>query len=353
MRIEKLRTPALLLDLGVVKENTRLLGEITEGSSLELYPHYKSHKCTELARLQLELGAKGITCAKLSEAKDLVNHGIRNVVIANQIVQPEKLQELAVLAKNADVTVCVDSEENVKDLRLACAAAGSRVKVLVEFEVGMQRCGVESFQDVLRLAMKINEQPCLSFEGIQAYAGHLAHETDAERRKSEMLLIEARVAELKKYLECQGIPVRQICGGSTGTAADKPKDTVYTQLQAGSYLFMDESYRRLGLSFAQSLYVVTTVISVKEDRFVVDCGTKSLSMDQVPPRFLGFEDCRVSFSEEHSTVFANTEGMRLGDSILCVPGHCCTTVNNFRWLYVMENNQIKEKWAVESSSKAQ
>ena len=353
MQIEKILTPALLLDYDVMLANMEKMDQILQGTGMKLYPHYKTHKSTALAKLQMERGAGGITCAKLSEARDLLDQGIRTLVIANQIVQPEKIAELASMAKDADITVCVDQEENIAALQQACASAGSRLKILVEFEVGMKRCGVESFRDFLRLAMKIKEQPCLTFEGIQAYAGNLAHELDAELRHEEMQKAEARVRELADYLAQNGVEVREVAGTSTGTVLDKPKDTLYTQIQAGSYVFMDASYARLKLPFEQALHLAVTVLSVKPDRFVVDCGVKSLTMDQVPPYFPGYEDCELSFSEEHTTVFKADSGLHPGDTLLCVPGHCCTTVNNFKTLYVLKKGAAAECWPIESAGKAQ
>ena len=353
MQITEIATPALLLDQSVMEENASVMKGILEGTKMRLYPHYKSHKCPMIAKKQMEMGAAGITCAKLGEADDLVREGIPTVVIANQVVQQEKLPLLASLAKRAHLTVCVDSEANVLALEAAMAAEGAGLHVLVEYEVGMRRCGVESFEEVLRLAQLIGQQPHLSFHGIQAYAGHISHEEDGEKRRKELLRIETEVARLKGYLEERGVPVAHVCGGSTGYCAEKPSDTVYTQLQAGSYLFMDSSYQKLGLPFRQALYVLTSVISVKPDRVVVDCGAKSLTMDQHAPFFPAFPEAELSFSEEHTTIFTENSDLLPGDMLLCVPGHCCTTINTFDRIHLIQGEDVLHVWPITSRGKAQ
>ncbi len=353
MQITELSTPALLLDQTVMEENASIMKGVLQGTKMRLYPHYKSHKCPMIAKMQIDQGAAGITCAKLGEADDLVREGIQNVVIANQVVQQEKLPLLASLAKRAQLTVCVDDEENIRALEAAMAAEGGHLGILVEYEVGMRRCGVETFEEVLRLARIISTLPHLTFSGIQAYAGHISHEEDGEKRRRELLRIETEVARLKGYLEERGVPVFHVCGGSTGYCAEKPDDTVYTQLQAGSYLFMDSSYQALGLPFRQALYVLTSVVSVKPDRVVVDCGVKTLTMDQHAPFFPAFPDAELSFSEEHTTIFAENTELLPGDMLLCVPGHCCTTINTFDRIHLIQGEDVLHVWPITSRGKAQ
>lgn len=353
MKICELETPALILEKRVMEENVRQMDQLLSDSPMTLYPHYKSNKCPRIAQLQMQWGAGGITCAKLSEAEDLAEAGIPAVVIANQVVQAEKLPRLAALACRCDLTVCVDNAENVLALERAMAETTGRLRVLVEYEVGMRRCGVETPEEFLALARLIDAQPHLIFEGIQAYAGQLSHEADAQYRRAELLRIEERVAKLKEYVEQNDLQVRNVCGGGTGFAAEKPANTVYTQLQTGSYLFMDSSYEKLHTRFRQSLFLLTTVVSVKADRIVVDGGVKSLTMDQDPPYFPDFPDAELSFSEEHTTIFVKNASVKLGDKLLCVPGHCCTTVNVYDSISLVDGDEVLEIWPVTSRGKAQ
>lgn len=331
----------------------RRMDALLENTGMKLYPHYKSHKCPQLAKMQLRHGAAGITCAKLSEAEDLAAAGIETIVLANQVVQPEKLPRLAALAGRCCLTVCTDSAENILALEQAAAAAGTTLHVLVELEVGMRRCGVSSPAEFLDLAKRISAQPHLVFEGIQAYAGHLAHEADAAVRSREMQKIELDVKNLKEFVQQNGLAVRAVCGGSTGTVADKPKDTVYTQLQAGSYLFMDCAYERLNLVFRPALFLLTAVISVRPDWIVTDSGVKSLSMDQVPPRFLELPQVEYSLSEEHTTLFTASGDWRTGDRLRCIPGHCCTTINMADQIYLVDGEDVVDVLPVVSRGKAQ
>lgn len=353
MNISDLQTPALLLDKPAMERNMEKIDALQQGTSMALYPHYKSHKCPAIAKLQLARGARGITCAKLSEALDLAQAGIKNIIIANQVVQAEKLPVLARLARQCVLTVCADDSRNVLALEEAMAPGGGLLRVLVEYDVGMRRCGVQSYEEALALAELIEDQPHLAFEGIQAYAGHLAHQADAEKRRRELLAIEQDVAGLKDFIQQAGFPVTEVCGGSTGTAADKPKNTVYTQLQCGSYLFMDTSYQALELNLEQALTVLTTVLSVRPDHIVVDCGVKSMSMDQRPPVFPDFPGAALDFSEEHTTLFVKDTGLQPGDWLRYVPGHCCTTINSFASIHLTENGQVLDSFPIVSRGKAQ
>lgn len=351
--ISRIETPVLILDRHVMEDNMRRMDVLLEDKGMKLYPHYKSHKCPQLAKMQIQHGAAGITCAKLSEAEDLMAAGIETIVLANQVVQPEKLTRLAALAGHCRLTVCTDSPENILALEKAAAAADTTLHVLVELEVGMRRCGVSSQEEFLDLAKLISVQPHLLFEGIQAYAGHLAHETDAAVRRREMQKIELNVKNLKEFVQQNGLPVREICGGSTGTVADKPKDTVYTQLQAGSYLFMDCAYERLDLVFRPALFLLTTVISVRPGWIVTDSGVKSLSMDQVPPRFPELPQVEYSLSEEHTTLFTASGRWKTGDQLRCIPGHCCTTINMADRIYLVDGEDVVDVLPVVSRGKAQ
>lgn len=351
--ISQIETPALILDQHVMEDNMRRMDAMLENTGMKLYPHYKSHKCPQLANMQIQHGAAGITCAKLSEAEDLSAAGIGTIVLANQVVQSEKLTRMAALAGRCHLTVCTDSAENILALERAAAAAGTTLYVLVELEVGMRRCGVSSPEEFLDLAKRIAAQPHLVFEGIQAYAGHLAHETNAAVRHREMQEIEQKVKDLKEFVQQNGLPVRAVCGGSTGTVADKPKNTVYTQLQAGSYLFMDCAYERLDLTFRPALFLLTSIISVRPDWIVTDSGVKSLSMDQVPPRFLELPQVEYSLSEEHTTLFTPSGDWKTGDHLRCIPGHCCTTINMADQIYLVDGADVIDVLPVVSRGKAQ
>ncbi|MBQ5725532.1 MAG: alanine racemase, partial [Clostridia bacterium] len=313
MKITSIETPALILEKSIFDQNRRVMASLLSGSTMAMRPHYKSHKCPAIARIQLADGAKGFTCAKLSEAEDLARAGVSDILIANQIVDEKKLARLAALAGQCRLTVCVESEENVLALSRAASAAGTTVYVLIEYEIGMKRCGVESHEEVLTLARLISAQKSLQFEGIQAYAGNMAHEKSLAVRQAATDAIEADLKELKRKLEEAGLPPKEITGGSTGTVETKPGDSVYTEMQCGSYIFMDRAYRDLHIGFQNALFLLTTVVSTKDDRIVTDGGVKSLGMDQGDPVFVGYEGLPIIMSEEHGQVEAPGHTLTLND----------------------------------------
>ena len=343
MRTHNISTPALIVDENVFNGNVNEMNKLLENSTLKLRPHYKSHKCATIAHQQIKNGAVGITCAKLSEAADLADSGIENILIANQITDKEKISRLAYLANACHLTVCVDNKENIKDIERAAALADSTVHCLIEYEIGMQRCGVSEKEAVAELAEFIAECPHLTFDGIQAYAGHISHMVSLEERETETLKNTERIKELLDYLSSKGISVKILSGGSTGTSVVKARQGLYNELQAGSYLFMDATYGDLALPFKQSLFILTTVISVSEKIAVVDAGVKSCGVDQGMPVPFGFSVSCVVASEEHFQLHEPSKSLRVGDKVLLAPAHCCSTVNLHDKLYFVNGDKVTER----------
>lgn len=346
MKIDGIKTPALIVDEKIYNENAKAMRELLQGRSLKLRPHYKSHKCAEIAREQIESGAVGMTCAKLDEAIDLCDAGIENILIANQIVDKEKINRLAFLAKNCRLTVCVDNEENIKSLNAAATFADSQIHCLIEYEIGMERCGVSSAEEVARLAKLIEASEHLSFDGIQAYAGHISHEVSHAERERLTRENSLKIKGLLEYLTGQGISVGVLSGGSTGTSQIKADMGLYTELQAGSYLFMDSTYKELGLPFKNSLFILATVVSVNDRITVVDAGVKSCGIDQGMPECVGFTVSHIVASEEHLQLHNPSKKFNVGDRVLLVPGHCCSTVNLHEKLYFVRDNKVTRRVSV-------
>ena len=196
MHINNIETPALILDKKTLLENIKAMNEIIDSTGVSLRPHYKSHKCSALAHLQIDSGAKGMTCAKLSEAIDLCDCGIEDILIANQITDVKKIRRLADLAGDCHLTVCVDDIENINNLSIAAKNSGNTIYCLVEYEIGMKRCGVETKEEVLALAKEIEAKDNLVFAGIQAYAGHISHMIDLDERKNKTQENHQKIKEL-------------------------------------------------------------------------------------------------------------------------------------------------------------
>ncbi len=345
MKLEQLETPALVADQKVFEENLKAMEELLKGSTLRLRPHYKSNKCADIARMQMENGAVGITCAKLSEAEDLCDSGIKDILIANQIVDPEKMIKAALLAGKCRLTVCVDSEMNARLLSKAASAAGTVLCCYVEYDIGMRRCGVATEDEFVRLAKLIAGLPNLEFSGIQAYAGHVSHMVGDEERREYTRTNERKLAQLKERLEAEGLKVGAISGGSTGTSALKAEGGVYTELQAGSYIFLDATYGELEkLPFRNSLFVLSTVISKQPGITILDAGVKTLGMDQGDPLILTMDgervEGRIEVNEEHVKLYDASKDLPIGSKALLIPGHCCSTVNLYNKLYLYKDGEI-------------
>lgn len=284
-----------------------------------------------------------MTCAKLSEAQDLADCGIEDILIANQIVQPEKIRQLADLANKCRLTVCVDDANNVIALSNAAVIAGSTIHCLVEYEIGMQRCGVTEKEEVLYLAQLIDAKPNLVFDGIQAYAGHVSHMVSEVQRRQKTKKNGARLIELLEYLHENDVEVSVISGGSTGTSQIKAEENFYTELQAGSYLLMDSTYAQLGLPFENALFIVSTVVSVRDDLVVLDCGVKTCGMDQGMPDTVDFDVEKIVASEEHLQLHSPSKTLHVGDQVLLVPAHCCSTINLYDKMYLVDGDQVVDR----------
>lgn len=346
MQLSQIATPALVLDAAVLAKNEAAMASLLENKGLRLRPHYKSHKCAALARRQIENGAVGMTCAKLSEAEDLADAGVENILIANQLTDPEKIFRAALLAKKCRLCVCIDDAAGVRALADAAAAADSHIDCYVEYEIGMNRCGVRTTEEVIALARAIQNEPSLSFAGIQAYAGHLSHEEDAPKRAAAVQANSEKLRALLAALGEAGLPAAALSGGSTGTAVQKAEEDLYTELQAGSYLFMDATYRLLDAPFQNSLFLLTSVVSVQEGKVILDGGVKSLGVDQGLPLPVGFSAKEIAVHEEHVILYAPDRAFSVGEKVMLIPGHCCSTVNLHDKIYLVENEKVIDRLAV-------
>lgn len=343
MLVKNLDTPALIVDEKILQQNIEAMNKILKGTQLKLRPHYKSHKCAAFAKIQVKNGAKGMTCAKLSEAADLVDCGIEDILIANQITDLKKIRRLASLAGDCRLTICVDNALNIKAISKAAKEAGTVIYCLVEYEIGMERCGVNTKEEVLNLAREIEKSDNLVFDGIQAYAGHVSHIVDEGERKKLTEENDKKIKNLLKYLKQNSINVNTVSGGSTGTASIKASLKMYNELQAGSYLFMDSTYSELKLPFENSLFLLTSVISAKGSFAVVDAGVKTCGVDQGMPKLA--DNCaeKIVASEEHFQLHGLKNKLNVGDKIKLIPAHCCSTVNLFDKIYLVENGKVKDR----------
>ena len=356
MSIAQIDTPALLLDLDAFEHNLMRLTESLRGTSVRLRPHAKSHKCPEIALRQIARGAVGVCCQKVSEAEALVQGGVGDVLVANEVVGPKKLSRLAELVRQAHIGVCVDDTGNVADLSQAVREAGVTLDVLVEVNVGANRCGVEPGEAVLNLARLIAQSPGLRFAGVQAYHGAAQHLRTPPQRLEAIAQAVSKVKATLQLLESNGLSAETVTGAGTGTYMLEAASGVYNEIQPGSYIFMDADYgRNLGQDgkplreFEQSLFILATVMSHPvPKRAVVDAGLKAHSVDSGMPLVVDVPGADYTkASDEHGVIELGGRGtLKLGQKVRLVPGHCDPTVNLYDWLVCYRGDSVEAIWPI-------
>jgi D-serine deaminase-like pyridoxal phosphate-dependent protein len=342
-------TPALLLDLDKAKRNIATMAAAFRELPADLRPHFKAHKSPQLARLQIEAGAIGVACATVWEAMVVAEAGIVDVLIANQVVQPDKVRAAAELARSHRLTVAVDDVRNAEQLSVAAVAAGAELEVLIELDVGMGRCGVRSREEALPLAERIAELPGLKLRGIQAYEGHCMLEPDPDKRVADAQTANRRAIDAFDLLTERGHPVEVISAGGTGTYHVTGANPRIHEVQAGSYTLLDAMHRALVPGgFEVAMTVAATVISRHGNTVVLDCGRKTVGIDFVMPPPVSHPEGRVRYyAEEHCLVdFPGPPPLDLGDVAEVMGGYGPTTVNLHDVFHVVENGVVSDIWPV-------
>jgi D-serine deaminase-like pyridoxal phosphate-dependent protein len=347
-------TPALLLELDAFERNLQRMTFAVRGAGVRLRPHAKSHKCAEIARRQIAAGAVGVCVQKTSEAEALVAGGVADVLIANEVVGRAKLARVAALGKSARVGVCVDDAAVAAELDEAARAAGARLDVYIEVNVGANRCGVEPGAPALRLAQSVSGSANLRFAGLQAYHGAAQHLRSVEERRGAIAQAVEKAGRTRRLIEDEGLACDIVTGAGTGTFLYEGTSGVYDELQPGSYVFMDADYNRNRWdgfpAFAQSLYIYTTVMSAPApERVVVDAGLKAHSFDSGLPEVVGWPGVEYARpSDEHGVlkVAPGAQAPRLGEKLRLVPGHCDPTVNLYDWLVCYRGERVEAVWPV-------
>lgn len=358
-------SPALVLDLEALDANIRRMQEfvagaaprrardgvlsLSKGAAAALRPHSKTHKTPKIALRQLKAGAAGICCAKVGEAEVMVEAGVRDILIANQVVGEEKAKRLARLEKRARVAVAVDSVGNAQELSRAAGAEGVEIPFLVEADIGMGRCGCEVGGELVRVAREAAALPGLAMTGLMGYEGHCMLVEDAREREEETRRAVALLDQARRMLLEAGLSVDVVSAGGTGTYAVTARMDFVTEIQAGSYATTDATYARLVPEFRPALHVEATVISVKGDYFVCDAGRKAMTAEFGLPPVVGLEGAEtVGLNEEHAKVAL--EGARakmdVGARVRFLPTHGCTTFNLHDRVFVEEGGEIADEWEV-------
>jgi len=331
MHKTEVETPALLLDIEAAEFNIRKMADWYRDKKCNLRPHIKTHKLPLIAHKQIAAGAIGITCAKLSEAKIFAEHGINNILIANEIVGERKIIKLINLSRYVNLLVCIDDLDNARHISRKAKEMGAAIDVLVEVNVGINRCGVKPGRPALELVREISSLRNINFRGLMGYEGGMFLK-DLDEKAEACRESNRKLVESKELIEKAGFKVEIVSAGGSNTYSLTGLYPGITEVQAGSYVTMDAHNKEYGLDFKQAITVLATVISVPENgRAVIDAGMKALSSDCGLPTC---GDPRISVSElneEHGHIKSNDSNINIktGDKIELIPSHGCTTIPLF------------------------
>ncbi|MFI5282516.1 MAG: alanine racemase [Candidatus Dormibacterales bacterium] len=342
----ELVTPALVLDLPAARRNIAKMAGRLKTMPAKIRPHIKVHKSPELAKLQVEAGAIGISTATVWEAVVMVRRGLDSIFVVNTIAGREKIAALAEIARGKDVMVAVDDADNAAEIAEAARAAGSEVGVLIEVDTGMDRAGVDTPEQAAALARRVAGVKGLRFLGLTGYEGHCSLTPERELRASRQKTAMEMLVEAADRIIAAGIPCPILSAGGTATwdwTATTPR---LTEIQAGSYAVMDNFHAPMAGDFEKALSVMATVISRPPERVILDAGNKSLGAPALTS-IKGHDLQPFRFDEEHG-LFATTPDhpLHVGDVVELVPGYAPATVNWYDAFHVVDGDRVIDIWPV-------
>jgi len=362
-----LDTPCLVIDQDLLEKNIRTMQDFLTSFGKKLRPHAKTHKCSIIARKQMEAGGVGICVAKVSEAEVLVKAGLRGVLITSPVVTDQKIIRLMeCLFRDPDLMVVVDNPTNARMLNEAARKQGSRLSVLVDLDPGMGRTGVP-FREGLALGQWIESLPGLRLRGIQCYAGHAQHIVSFEERREFSVGWMKQAAEVFHQFQANKLPAEIFTGSGTGTSEIDCRVPEVTDLQVGSYTLMDAEYINIGSSedprkfekFPPALTLLTTVLSTnRREFFTVDAGLKALYHHGPGPSVYQPEGLGLRYDwagDEHGKIFLEHPGKKfeIGQVLELVVSHCDPTVNLFDFFYISRNGIVTDVWPIDMRGKCQ
>ncbi len=346
----ELDTPALWVDLDLLEQNIVDLARHFSAAGVDWRPHMKGVRVPAIAHLALSAGAIGVTCATIREAEAMANAGIRDILIANELVGERKIARLTQLCRHADAKVIVDGEANVHQLQKAAADGKVEIGILIDVDTGMQRTGLVPGQAVIDLAKMVEQCPNLRLAGLMAWEGHaLAYNNPAEKER-ETLAAVSKLTDLAKRCRQAGLDLPIVSGGGSGTYKTTPYVEGMTEIQAGGAIFSDVAYQGWGVDTQPCLFVQTIVSSrPTADRIVIDAGFKTLPVWHVQPRAIGLEGVTSHVtSAEHGiiTVDSPNDGVKAGDLLDFVVGYTDCTLFLHRKLYGIRRGLVETVWDI-------
>jgi D-serine deaminase-like pyridoxal phosphate-dependent protein len=339
-------TPALILDLTVARRNIKKMADRLKTMPAKIRPHIKVHKSPDLARMQVDAGAIGISTATVWEAVVMVRSGLDSIFIVNTVAGREKLATIAGIARDAEVMVAVDDADNAAEIAKAAAAAGSTVGVLIEVDTGMDRAGVDTEAEAIELAKHLVELRGVRLLGLTGYEGHCSLTPEAKLRAERQQVAMTFLTQTASTMRAKGYPCPIVSAGGTATWDLTAADPNVTEIQAGSYAVMDNFHKAMAGDFEHAVTVLATVISRPQDRVILDAGNKSLGAPALTT-IVGHDNAGFRFDEEHGVFVAGPdEPLRVGDVVELLPGYAPGTVNWYDAYHVVEGDRVVDIWPV-------
>jgi D-serine deaminase-like pyridoxal phosphate-dependent protein len=354
-----LDTPALCIDLDAFEANVRDITTACASGGISWRPHAKCHKSVDVARRLIEAGAIGLTCAKLGEAEVYAAAGIGDLLIANMLVGPPKVRRLVELRRIADPIVCFDSLAQAEPIGLAMAAAGLKVRALLEIDIGMQRVGVLPGEPALELARQIESLPGIELAGVMGYEGHLLLIEDPVEKETKIRAALTQLTQTRDLLAKHGIACPIVSCGGTGSFEICVSQPGITEIQSGGAILMDAFYRtRCHVErFRYALKVIATIVSLPAaDRAIIDAGRKTMNMELAMPFVIGREDIHVvSLSAEHGVLRLDpsAQDLKIGKRLEIVPGYSDFTCVLHDQFYALRGEVVEGVWPLAARGKLQ
>jgi 3-hydroxy-D-aspartate aldolase len=359
----QLQTPALVIDLDRLERNIAKMADHAKRHGISLRPHAKTHKSADIAKLQIAAGALGVCCAKLGEAEALAERGIGSILITSPVVTERGIARLMALnARMPDLMATTDNAEVASRIAAAAKTSGKKLKVIVDIDPGMGRTGIRPGDGAVALVQQVADSGSLEYMGVQCYAGQVQHMESPNERRDKSLSAMREFGELRDTLAKAGLAPRILTGGGTGTFDIDPDAHVLTELQVGSYVFMDRQYNDVWekpgerTPFETSLFVQTTVISANRDGLATtDAGFKSFATDAGSPLIDSGAPPGANyffFGDEQGGVIYAGEKLKPGDSLRCVVPHCDPTVNLYDRYHAMRGATLEAVWSVDARGRS-
>jgi D-serine deaminase-like pyridoxal phosphate-dependent protein len=339
-------TPALILDLPVARRNITKMADRLKSMPARLRPHIKVHKSPELARMQVDAGAIGISTATVWEAIVMVSSGLDSIFVVNTVAGREKLAALAAIARDAEVMVAVDGAKNAAEIAAAATAAGSTIGVLIEVDTGMDRAGVDTSEQAVELARRLTAMDGIKLLGVTGYEGHCSLTPERDLRSQRQKAAMSMLVDSAEKIRAAGLPSPIVSAGGTATWDWTATTPGITEIQAGSYAVMDNFHAPMAGDFEKAITVLSTVISRPPDRVIVDAGNKSLGAPALTT-IRGHDLAGMRFDEEHGLFIAGASyPLHVGDVVELVPGYAPGTVNWYDAYHVVDGDRVVDIWPV-------